>query len=129
MSLALPGLCNIFSTMLNTLTLKTGGRLALDKGVHHAFEDFWWMQENISTCPIQITEVPFPPVAEGHYDASGLGAGEIWFPGPHLAPRTGFTSTQPHVWSTTFWEPRGSTSTDSPPPYLLRLFGMHPRFH
>jgi hypothetical protein len=40
MSLALPGLRNIFSTMQNVLASKTGGRLALDKGVHHALEDF-----------------------------------------------------------------------------------------
>jgi hypothetical protein len=43
MPLALPGLRNIFSTMQNGLALKTGGRLALDKGVHHALEYFWWM--------------------------------------------------------------------------------------
>jgi hypothetical protein len=85
--------------MQNALTSKTGGRLALDKGVHHALEDFWWMQENISTRPTQIAEVvPLPPVSEGHHDASGLGAGGIWFPGPHPAPRLGFTSTQPLVW-------------------------------
>jgi hypothetical protein len=173
--------------MQNMLALKTGGRLALDKGVHHALEDFQWMQENISTRPTQIAEVvPLPPVAEGHHDASGLGAGRIWFPGPHLAPHTGFASTQPLVWrhrwpdfisswlvmadnphgsitnsdlelaggllhldalsqcfdnqegtvlskgdnlSTTFWERRGSTSTNSPPAYLLRLFGIHQRFY
>jgi hypothetical protein len=166
---------------------KAGGHLALDKGVHHALEDFRWMQENISTHPTWIVEiVPLPPVAEGHHDASGLGACGIWFPGPHLAPRTGFTSTQPLVWryrwpdfisswlvtadnqhgsimnsdlelaggllhldalsqcfdiwertvlskednlSTTFWERRGITSTNSPPAYLLCLFGMHQSFH
>jgi hypothetical protein len=187
MSPVLPGLRNIFSTMQNALALKTGGRLALDKGVHHALADFRWMQENISTCPTWIAEiVPLLSVAEGHHDALGLGAGGIRFPGPHLAPRTGFTSTQPLVWqhrrpelisswlvtadnphgsitysdlelaggllhldalsqcfdtrewtvlskgdnlSTTFWECRGSTSTNSPPTYLLRLFGMHQRFH
>jgi hypothetical protein len=31
--------------------------------------------------------------------------------------------------STTFWERKGSTSTNSPPAYLLRQFGMHQRFH
>jgi hypothetical protein len=58
MSLALPDSGNIFSTMHNALTSKTGG--ALDKGVHHALEDFRWMQENISTHPTQIVEV-VPP--------------------------------------------------------------------
>ncbi len=104
----------------------------------------------------------------------------------HLAPCTGFTSTQPLVWqhrwpdfisswlviadnphgsitnsdlelasgllildapsqcfdirertvlskgdnlSTTFWERQGSTSTNSPPAYLLRLFRMHQWFN
>jgi hypothetical protein len=187
MSLALPGSCNIFSTMQNALASKTGGRLALDKGVHHTLEDFWWMQENISSRPTWIAEVvPLLPVAEGHQDALGLGTGGIWFSGPHLAPRTGFTSTQPLVWRhqwpdfisarlvtadnphcsitnsdlelaggllhldslsqcfdiqertvlskgdnliATFWERRGSTSTNSPPAYLLHLFGMHQWFH
>jgi hypothetical protein len=138
------------------------------------------MQEKISTRPTWIAEVvPLPPVAKGHQDTSGLGAGSIWFPGPHLVPCLGFTSTQPlvrwHQWpdfisswlvtadnphgsimnsdselaggllhfdalsqcfdigertvlskggnlSTTFWERRGSTSTNSPPTYLLCLF-------
>jgi hypothetical protein len=99
MSLALQGLRSIFSTMQNALALKTGGRLALDKGVHHALEDLRWMQENISTGPTRIAEVvPLPPVAKGHHDAYRLGAGGIWFPSPHLAPCLGFTSTQPLVW-------------------------------
>jgi hypothetical protein len=181
MSLALPGLRNIFSTMQHALALKTGGHLALDKGVHHALEDFRWMQENISTRPTWIAEVvPLLPVAKEHHNSSRLGTGGIWFPGPHIAPRSGFTSTQPLVWwhqwpdfitswlvmadnphgfimnsdlevhldalsqcfdtrertvlskednlSTTIWECWGITSTNSPPKYLLCLFGMHQRF-
>ncbi len=31
--------------------------------------------------------------------------------------------------NTTFWERKGSTTTDSVPAYLLRLFGLHQRFH
>jgi hypothetical protein len=31
--------------------------------------------------------------------------------------------------NTTFWERKGSTTTNSPPAYLLRLFGIHQRFH
>ncbi len=85
--------------MQNALALKTGGHLALDNGVHHALEDFRWMLENISTRLTWIAEVvPLLPVAKGHHDASGLGAGGIWFPRPHLAPCLGFTSTQPLVW-------------------------------
>ena len=187
MSLALPGARHIFSTMQNAFSSTTKGRLALDKGVHHALEDFRWMHENISARPTRIAElVPLPPVAEGQHDASGLGAGGIWFPSSDLPPREGFVPATPVVWryewphcissqlktdknphgtisnsdlelagglihlecisqcydirertvlskgdnlSTTFWERKGSTSTNSPPAYLLRLFGMHQRFH
>ena len=31
--------------------------------------------------------------------------------------------------NTTFWERKCSTTTDSPPAYLLRLFGIHQRYH
>ncbi len=31
--------------------------------------------------------------------------------------------------NTTFWERKGSTTTHSAPAYLLRLFGLHQRFH
>jgi hypothetical protein len=31
--------------------------------------------------------------------------------------------------NTTFWERKGSTTTNKPPAYLLRLFGMHQRYH
>jgi len=31
--------------------------------------------------------------------------------------------------NTAFWERKGSTTTDSVPAYLLRLFGLHQRFH
>lgn len=187
MSIALPGARNLFSTMQNALGSKKGGRVALDKGVHHALEDFRWMFENIKTRPTNIAElVPLLPSAEGHHDASGKGAGGIWFPGAHLMARYGFLPLVPLVWrlewpecitsrlvtednpdgditnsdlelaggllqleaishcfdvrlrtllskgdnlATTFWERKGSTSSTKPPAYLLRLFGMHQRFH
>jgi hypothetical protein len=31
--------------------------------------------------------------------------------------------------STTFWEWKGSTSSNKPPAFLLRLFGIHQRLH
>ena len=31
--------------------------------------------------------------------------------------------------NTTFWERKGCATFDSPLAYLLRLFGMHQRFH
>jgi hypothetical protein len=99
MSLALPGSCNIFSTMQNAFSSTTKGRLALDKGVHHALNNFCWMHGNISTCPTRIAElVPLPPAAEGHHDASGLGAGGIWFTGSSLHPQQGYLAATPIVW-------------------------------
>jgi hypothetical protein len=57
------------------------------------------MHSNISTRPTRIAEVvPLPPVAEGHHDALGAGAGGIWFPGPLLTPREGTTPSSPVVW-------------------------------
>jgi hypothetical protein len=93
MALALPGARNIFSTMQNALTLKKRGRVALHKGVHDALDDFRWMQKHISTRPTRLAElVPLPPVAEGHHDASGMGAGGIWFPSSNIAPRAGYVN-------------------------------------
>ncbi|KAL3808781.1 hypothetical protein ACHAXA_011404 [Cyclostephanos tholiformis] len=68
-------------------------------GVHDALNDFRWMHDNISTRPTRIAElIPLPPVAAGHHDASGKGAGGIWFPGSQLTPRVGYTSAAPLVW-------------------------------
>jgi hypothetical protein len=40
MALALPVSRNIFSTMQHALSAKTGGRVALNKGVHDALDEF-----------------------------------------------------------------------------------------
>jgi hypothetical protein len=75
MSLALPGARNIFSAMQTALSTQSKNRIALRKGVHDARVDFRWMHQNIATRPTRIAEVvPLPPIAEGHHDASGLGA-------------------------------------------------------
>ncbi|KAL3811082.1 hypothetical protein ACHAXA_009030, partial [Cyclostephanos tholiformis] len=99
MALALPGLHDIFSAMQNALSTQSKGRIALHKGVHDALDDFHWMHRNISTCPMRIAElIPLPSVATGHHDASGSGAGGIWFPGPNITPRLGIKPTAPIVW-------------------------------
>ena len=101
MALALPGSRNIFSTMQNALTHKTGSRVALHKGVHDALDDFRWMHNHIATRPTRIAElVPLLPVAEGHHDASGAGAGGIWFPSStlhqHCSRRVAFSMASTH---------------------------------
>ncbi|KAL3817629.1 hypothetical protein ACHAXA_011717 [Cyclostephanos tholiformis] len=99
MALALPGARNIFSLMQNALSTQSKNRIALGKGVHDALNDFHWMQASISSQPTRIAElVPLPPVAAGHHDASGKGAGGIWFQGTQLTPRVGYTSSFPLVW-------------------------------
>jgi hypothetical protein len=95
---ALLGSRNLFSSMQNTMLTRSNGRIALNKDVHDALDNFWWMHTNISTRPTQIAEVvPLPPVAEGLHDALGTGTGGIWFPGPLLMARGGYNSSTPVV--------------------------------
>ncbi len=82
--------------MQNALSTQSKGQISLHKGVHDALNDFQWMHSNISTRPTCM--VPLRPVAEGHHDALGAGAGGIWFPGPLLTPREGTTPSSPVVW-------------------------------
>lgn len=85
--------------MQNSLSNKSGTRVTLNNGVHHALEDFWWMHDNIPSRPTCIAElVPLDPVAEGHHDASGSGAGGIWFPSAMLVPRLGYHALKPLLW-------------------------------
>ena len=99
MSLALPGAQNLFSHMQLALSKKLKGRVALNKGVYHALDDFRWMLADIENRPTRIAElVPLlASAAERHHDVSGLGAGGVWFPADHLVPREGFEH-QPVVW-------------------------------
>ena len=99
MALALPGARNLFRQMQHALTNKVKGRVNLNKGVHQAVEDFRWLLSDIFNRSTSIAElVPLLPSAEGHHDASGLGAGGVWFPAiVHLVPREGFEN-KPVVW-------------------------------
>ena len=98
MSIALPGSRFLFSQMQHALTTRNGGRVALKKGVHQAVEDLSWMLQDISNRPTRIAElVPLSASAEGFHDASGQGAGGVWFPASHLAPRKGYTPA-PILW-------------------------------
>ena len=186
MSLALPGARNLFSHMQHAMSSKLKGRVTLNKGVHHALEDFRWMLQDIESRPTRIAElVPLLPSAEGHHDASGLGAGGVWFPTEHLIAREGFEN-RPVMWrikwpqyiidrlvtsenpdgtisnsdlelaggllhlealsqtfdirertvlsktdnlNTLYWQRKGSATTEKVPAHLLRLFGIHQRFH
>ncbi|KAL7447882.1 hypothetical protein ACHAWC_000183, partial [Mediolabrus comicus] len=158
----------------------------LNKGVHDALEDFRWILADLKRRPTRIAElVPLLASAEGHHDASGKGAGGVWFPAKHLVPRVGYKN-QPVLWrlkwpqhiidqlvtienpngtvsnsdlelaggllhleaisqcfdvrertvlsktdnlNTLFWQRKGSSTTEKVPAHLLRLFGIHQRFH
>lgn len=187
MSIALPGSRNMFGRLQKALSLQQKSRVTLNKGVHQALDDFRWLAKDLTSRPTRIQEVvPLPPIAEGDHDASGDGAGGIWFPSDTAVPRGDSKPGVPVVWrlqwpqwvidslvsadnpdgtitnsdlelaggllqleaiaqtfdvrertvlskgdnlNTTFWERKGSTSTYSVPAYLLRLFGIHQRFH
>jgi hypothetical protein len=187
MAIALPGSRSMFGRLQNALCLDGTSRIALNKGVHQALDDFRWIAKDLTERPTRIQEiVPLLPGAEGDHDASGAGAGGVWFPSNTLVPRGAWKPNVPVVWriewpdwvrarlvsadnptgditnsdlecaggliqlealaqtfdirertvvskgdnlNTTFWERKGSTTTDSVPAYLLRLFGLHQRFH
>ena len=189
MSLALPGARNMFSVMQHALASCKKTRVALTKGVHQALKDFSWMFKDIVSRPTRIAElIPLLASTLGYHDASGEGAGGVWFPHHSLSPR-GSSSKNPHqpiVWpnrwpqdiidslvtesnpsgtinnsylelaggllhldaiaqhydvrertilsktdnlATLYWQRKGSATTTKPPAYLLRLFGIHQRYH
>lgn len=188
MSVALPGSRNLFGRLQHALSCRQNKhRISLKRGVHQALDDFRWLVEDLDSRPTRLAEVvPLLPVAEGHHDASGAGAGGVWYPGDQVNARDGWSPTKPVLWrlewpqwvrdrlvtadnpsgtisnsdlelaggllhldciahtfdvrertvlskgdnlNTTFWERKGNTTTDSVPAFLLRLFGIHQRFH
>ena len=73
--------------MQHALTTCKKTRVALTKAIHKALDDFCWMFSNISNGPTWIAEVvPLLALALGYHNASGAGAGGVWFPHPTLSP-------------------------------------------
>mmetsp|Transcript_21332 Transcript_21332/g.32959 ORF Transcript_21332/g.32959 Transcript_21332/m.32959 type:complete len:780 (+) Transcript_21332:5035-7374(+) len=98
MSLALPGARHLFSHMQHALSTKIKTRVNLNRGVHDALQDFRWLLRDLQRRPTRIAElVPLLASAEGHHDASGKGAGGVWFPAKHLVPRKGYKNA-PVLW-------------------------------
>ena len=57
------------------------------------------MHKNIASRPTRITEIiPLLPAAEGHHEASGVGASGVWFLGNHITPQEGFVTGKPLLW-------------------------------
>ena len=85
MSIALPGSQNMFGCLQNALLKGSKIRIDLNKGVYQALDGFRWIAKDLTLRPTQLAKlIPLAPVAEGHHDASGKGAGEVWFPGDKL---------------------------------------------
>lgn len=187
MALALLGARHMFSHMQLALRhQQVGSRVSLKKGVHQALADFRLMLDDISTRPTRINElIPLLTSTVGHHDASGVGAGGVWFIPDHIPLCKGFkrgpvvwqykwptditarliTESNPHGsitssdlklaggllhldalvrfcdvrertilsktdnLATLYWQRKGSTTTDKCPAHLLRLFGLHQRYH
>ena len=99
MALALPGARHLFSHMQLALVQKFGTRVSLKKGVHAAIDDFRLLLKDLQVRPTRIAElVPLNASAVGHHDASGIGAGGVWFPAQHLARRDQHKHGTPIVW-------------------------------
>lgn len=88
MALAIPGARGLFSHLQAAIKTKTDGRLRLSKGFHSALQDFRWLESDLANRPTRLQEiVPTAPTLIGAHDASGKGAGGVWFPGPTAQPR------------------------------------------
>ena len=75
----------MFGHLQNALSKGSKTRIDLTKGVHQALGDFRWIAKDLTSRPTRLAElIPLAPVADGHHDASGKGAGEVWFPGDEL---------------------------------------------
>ena len=173
----------MFGCLRNALSKGSKTRINPNKGVHQALDAFRWIAKDLTSRPTQLAElISLAPVVESHHDASGKGAGGVWFPRDKLQPCVGHKADVPVLWrlkwpefitrrlvtdknpsgtitnsdlelvggllhldaiaqtfdvqertvlskgdnlNTTFWDWKGITTCDSPPAYLLGLFGMH----
>jgi hypothetical protein len=88
MSIALPGARGLFSAMQAAIRTNASGRSHLDKGFHDAIDDFRWLSDSMRDRPTRLQElVPMQPTLLGAHNASGRGAGGVWFPSPEAVCR------------------------------------------
>ncbi|KAL7527535.1 hypothetical protein ACHAXR_004575 [Thalassiosira sp. AJA248-18] len=85
MSIAITGSRSMFGRLqkaLSNLSNEQQSRhITAKKGVHQALDDFLWLARDLETRPTRIAElIPLSPVADGHHDASGAGAGGVRYP-------------------------------------------------
>jgi hypothetical protein len=88
MTLALPGARGLFSLLQEAFRHKHKHRIRLSAGVHDALDDFRWLHRDLANRPTRLYEiVPSAPTIVGSHDASGHGAGGVWFPTATAVPR------------------------------------------
>jgi hypothetical protein len=88
MALALPGARGLFSLLQEAFRHKQKHRIRLSAGVHDALDNFRWLHRDLATRPTRLYEiVPSKPTLIGSHDASGHGAGGVWFPTASAVPR------------------------------------------
>ena len=118
MSLALPGSRGLFSHLQAAIRTREGTRLRLTPAFHGALADFAWLQSTLGERPTRLFElVPTAPSLVGAHDASGHGAGGVWFSpsahpratvllaqtiSPSTTSRRTWPSDSPIVWRTAF---------------------------
>jgi hypothetical protein len=80
MVLAIPGGRGLFNALQYTLVRSEKHRVRITKDVRDALEDFELLGRSVASRPTRLAEiVPAPPSCVGAHDASGLGAGGVWF--------------------------------------------------
>jgi hypothetical protein len=115
MSLALPGSRGLFSHLQAAIRTRDGTRLRLTPAFHGALADFDWIRSTLAQRPTRLFElVPTTPSLVGAHDASGHGAGGVWFApsagnrsaavyqDPAGDPLHAWPRDAPIVWRTTF---------------------------
>ena len=89
MALALPGARGLFSHLQHAIKSRIGQRLRLTPAFHQALHDFRWIHDTLAHRPTRLYElVPTSPTLSGTHDASGTGAGGVWFPDASAVPRS-----------------------------------------
>ena len=86
MAIAIPAARGMFSQMQHALTKRLSpNRIALTQATHAAIEDFRKLADSTCARPTRISEiVPLDPSVVGAHDASGIGAGGVFFAANHV---------------------------------------------
>jgi hypothetical protein len=92
MVLAIPGGRGLFSALQHTLTMSKCTCVCITPDVRNALDNFELLGCSIAAHPTRLAKiVPEQPSSTGAHNASGTGAGGVWFtPMQHLVWRQHF---------------------------------------